>query len=221
MDFDFKFLSIGTKIDIIRVRGDKEISYPSQVLDIVDSQELIISGPIKQNNLVFIHNGEEIDICYNVENIGKHYFIAKVLSRNNSPVYSLKVSRISEVRKIQQRNYYRLLTALSVDKEHSIIKGNDFEILVEHCETNNISGGGMKLYCNYEHKVGDEIICSLKIGDSFVRTKALVVRVEETNSFNYRFSIGISFSEIKEEDRDLIIKYIFEQQRILRLKGLI
>ncbi|WP_353095289.1 flagellar brake protein [Tissierella praeacuta] len=220
MGSDFKFLNIGTKIEITRLKDNEEV-YPSQVLDIIETGELIISGPIKQNNLVFIHNDEEIEICYNVENMGRHYFLAKVLSRNNSPIYALRLLRISETRNIQQRNYYRLLETLSVDKEHSIVKGDNIEVIVESCETINISGGGMKLYCNYEHEVDDEVVCSLKIGDSVIKSKALVVRSEEIESLNYKFSIGVSFIEINEEDRDLIIKYIFERQRILRLKGLI
>lgn len=221
MGSDFKFLTVGTKLEITRLKDNEEICYPSQVLDIIEPRELIISGPIKQNNLVFIHNDEEIEICYNVENMGRHYFVAEVLSRKNSPIYALRVLRISEIRNIQQRNYYRLLETLNIQKEHSIVKGDNIEKIIESCETSNISGGGMKLYCNYEHEIGDEVICSFKIGDSFIKSKALVVRAEETDSFNYKFSIGISFLEINEEDRDLIIKYIFERQRILRLKGLI
>lgn len=217
----FDSLTVGTKIEILKSTGDEENSYPSQILDIIGPRELIISGPIKQNNLVFIHKGEEIEVLYNVENKGKHYFTAKVLSRNYSSVYALKIQRISEVNNIQQRNYYRLLTTLKVNKEYLIRKGDNIENLSETCESKDISGGGMKLYCNYKHKIGDELICSFNIGDFLLKSKALVVRVEEVNSLNYKFSIGVSFLEISEENRDVIIKYIFEKQRTLRLKGLI
>lgn len=221
MNFTFGSLPVGSKIDILKSNVDDEISYPSQVLDIIEPKEWIISGPIKQNSLVFIHKGENIGITYNIKNKGKHYFIAKVLSRSFSTIYALKIRRISEIEIIQQRNYYRFLATIEVNKEHTRTINGNIETLSEICESKDISGGGMKLFCNYEHKVGDEIICSFKIGDSLINTRALVVRVEDVDSFNYKFSIGISFLDIKEEGRDLIIKYIFEKQRILRLKGLI
>jgi c-di-GMP-binding flagellar brake protein YcgR len=221
VSFTFDSLNIGAKIEIIKINDKEEISYPSQVLDIIKPKELIISGPIKQNNLVFIHKDEHIRVSYNVENKGNYYFTAKVLSRNYSSIYTLHIKKISEINKIQLRNHYRLLTTLSVYKEHLTVEGDNVETLIETCDTKDISGGGMKLYCNYEHKVRDEIICSFKIGDHLIKSKALVVRTEEINSFNYRFSIGVSFLEMREEDREVIIKYIFEKQRILRLKGLI
>lgn len=220
MNSTFNSLIVGTKIEILKVNDEEEISYPSQVLDIIETKELVISGPIKQNNLVFIHKGEKIGISYNVENKGKHYFIAKVLSRNYSSIYSLKIRRISEIEKFQQRGFYRLLITLSIDKEVLFSKDPNVENLSEVCEAKDISGGGMKIYCNYAHKVGDKIICSFKLGDSLIKLKASVVRVEEIDSFNYKFSIGVSFLDIDELSRDIIIKYIFEKERIFRLKGL-
>ncbi len=217
MSSAFDYLDVGSKIEITILNNEDEISYPSQVLDIIKPKDLIISGPIKQNNLVFLHKNEDIRISYNVKNKGNYYFTAKILSRNYSSIYTLKVRRVSDIMKIQLRNHYRLLTTLSVYKKYM----SDEEENVETCETKDISGGGMKLYCNYKHKVGDELICSFKIGDYLIESKALVVRVEEIDSFNYKYSIGVSFLDMNDEDREVIIKYIFEKQRLLRLKGLI
>lgn len=221
MNSTFDSLIIGTKIEIIKSNDEEEISYSSQVLDIIEPNEMIISGPIKQNNLVFLHKGEKIGISYNVQDRGKYYFIAKVLSRNHSSIYTLKVRRISEIKSIQQRNFYRLSTTLSVNIKHLSTKDDNNENLSEICQAKDISGGGMKLYCNCEYKVGDEISCAFEIGESLLESKALVVRVDGIDSFNFKYSIGISFLDMREENRDLIIKYIFEKQRILRLKGLI
>ena len=220
MSFRADYLSIGSKIDIIK-SNDKSVTYPSQILDILESNEMIISGPIKQSNLVLLHKNEKIYISYNVENKGKYLFTAKILARNLSSIYTLTIERISEIKKIQLRDHYRLLTRLKVEKEHLITQGDNVEKFYEHCETKDISGGGMKLNCNYKHKEGEEIVCSFNVNGESIKVKARVIRVEELNSFNYKYSIGIKFLEIESEMRDEIIKYIFEQQRILRLKGLI
>lgn len=221
MGLTLDILEIGTKIELFKLDDEEEVGYPSQALDIIQPEELIVSGPIKKNNLVFMHKGEKIKVVYNVENIGMHYFIAEVMSRNYSPIYSLKLKRVSDIKKKQLRKYYRLLSMLKVDKKNIIMKNGLEETLHEACRISDISGGGMKLSCNYKHNLGDEIDCLFEIQDNLVEIKALIVRVEELDSFNFKYSIGVSFLEIKEETRDIIIKYIFEQQRILRVRGLI
>lgn len=214
------YLTIGTKVDIIKPY-DESLIYPSQVLDILESSEIIISGPIKQNNLILLHKNDKIYVSYNVENKGKYFFTAEILDRAISPMYTLTITRASKVGKIQLRNYYRLLATLDVSKEHLIVQGDDVEKYSEPCETKDISGGGMKLNCNYKHKEGDEITCFFKLNIRHINVKCKVVRIEESNSLNYKYSIGVKFLEIENEMRDEIIRYIFEQQRILRLKGLI
>jgi len=221
MGFTFDTLSIGNKIELIKLNDEKETGYPSQILDITENQELVISGPIKRNNLIIIHKNENIKVIYNVENLGIHYFIAKVVSRNYSPIYSLKLKKISEIKKKQLRGYYRLLTTLKADKQYTITINGISEIINEDCRISDISGGGMKLYCNYKHELKDQIVCTFKVFGKPIEVKALIVRIEELDSFNYKYSIGVSFLEIKEDVRDAIIKYIFEQQRILRVRGLI
>lgn len=221
MGLTFDILNIGTKIELIKLNDEEEIGYPSQVLDIIVPEGLIVSGPIKKNNLIFMHKGEKIKVAYNVEDKGMHYFIAEIMSRNYSPIYSLRLKKISEIKKKQLREYYRLLTTLKIDKEYVALKNGIEEILIEDCRISDISGGGMRLYCNYKHDLEDKVVCKFKIQDYPIEVKALIVRIEELDSFNYKYSIGVSFSELNEEVREEIIKYIFEQQRILRVRGLI
>lgn len=221
MDSAFDSLSIGTKIELMRIEDNTGKSYPSQVLDIINPDELMISGPIKKSNIVLIHRGEDVEISYYVENKGKLYFIGRVISRNYSSVYTIRVKKISEIRKIQQREFFRLPTTLRVDIEHATTSKDNIEAINDVCEAKDISGGGMKIYCNYKFKIGDKILCSFTINNKLIKVNALVARIEEIETFNYKYSLGISFSDMKEDDRDEVIKYVFEQQRILRIKGLI
>lgn len=221
MGLALDILNIGTKLELIKLDDDEEIGYPSQTLDIIKPEELIVSGPIKKNNLIFMHKGDKIKVVYNVEDRGMHYFIAEIVSRNYSPIYSLRLKKVSEIKKKQLRRYYRLLTTLKMNKRYITTNNGIEETLNEECRISDISGGGMKLYCNFEHNLGDEIVCLFKIQDYSIEIKASILRIQELDSFNYKYSIGVSFLEINEEIRDIIIKYIFEQQRILRVKGLI
>lgn len=215
-------LTIGMKIDIEIINEldeSKKLVYPSQILDILKSEELLIRGPIKNAELVFLHKGDKINISYNVLNKGKHYFKAEVLDRSQSNIYTLNIKRMSKIMNLQNREYYRLSSTIYVIKEFKTDKSEE-DILVEECETKDISGGGIRLYSNYKHKTGDYIICSFKILNELISVKCKVTRIEEIDSFNYKYTLGLSFLDIPENHRDTIIRYIFDQQRKLRLKGL-
>ncbi|HEY8361840.1 MAG TPA: flagellar brake domain-containing protein [Tissierellaceae bacterium] len=219
MDSKLLFLKVGTKIDIFKKENRKNF-YPSQVLEIIEPDELVIRGPMKKTQLVLLHKGEEIEILYYVENKGRFIFTAKVISRELNKMYTLRIKKISEIRKIQLRNYYRLPVTLEIEKIFPVIN-DDNKVFIEKCEAKDISGGGLKLYCNYQHVVGDEVYLKFKLENKLIDAKAKVVRIEEIENLNYKYCIGITFVDIEEQIRDFIVKFIFEQQRILRFKGLI
>lgn len=219
MDSKLLFLKVGTKIDIFKKDNNRNL-YPSQVLEIIEPDELVIRGPMKKTQLVLLHKGEEIEISYYVENKGRFIFTAKVISRELNKMYTLRIKKISEIRKIQLRNYYRLPVTLEIEKIFPVIN-DDNKVFIEKCEAKDISGGGLKLYCNYQHVVGDEVYLKFKLENKLIDAKAKVVRIEEIENLNYKYCIGITFVDIEEQIRDFIVKYIFEQQRILRFKGLI
>lgn len=219
MKHRFHSLDIGMKINILRENNNK--TYPCQVLDITKPDEMIISGPIKKSDFILVSLNETIKVFYYVENKGKYSFDAEIVSINLSSIYSLTIRKKTRIDVVQLREYYRLPTAIKVNKKYEIHKMDEFEIVDEICEAKDISGGGMRLYCNHKHNLGDNVKCNFNIDDSMLEVEGTIVRVEEIDSFHYKYNIGISFNDIDESDRDLIIRYIFEQQRILRGKGLI
>lgn len=216
-------LTVGMKIDIEIVKDlneDKRTIYPSQVLDILESDKLIIRGPIKNKKLVFLHNKDKIHISYNILNKGMHYFQGEILSREYADMYILKVKKVSPIKILQMRSYYRFSKTIDIVKQFK--RGKPYEDLhIEECETKDISGGGLGIYSNYKHSIGDYVICSFLILNKQISVKCKVIRINETDSFNYKYSLGLSFLEIPEKHRDAIIEYIFNQQRKLRSKGLI
>lgn len=215
-----KEIKVGKRIYISKENNPDE-QLISQVLDIVNEKEILISGPMKKNNLVFIYKGELINVYFTIENKGRYHFIGKMISRERSPIYTLTVEVVSKVTKIQNRQHFRLITGLPIHKEHKFIANGSKECYHEECEIKDISGGGMRIFCNFKHELNDEIYCNFQIKNSIIKTNATVVRVGEVDTFDYKYSIGVCFKDIEESDRDKIIAYIFQQQRILRYKGLI
>lgn len=214
-------LKIGMKIEIEIFKEDKEIAYPSQLLDIKSPNEYKISGPIVKNELIPLHNGEKIIISYIIKDKGKHYFSAEITDRKYKGIYILTIKKMSNIKKIQKRKYYRLLENIPISIQYKKQDVNAEKTIVEKCESKDISGGGMKIYSNKLHKVGDEVACSINLLDEKMIIKCKVVRIEAVDSFNYKHLIGLEYKDIDDKYRDTIIKYIFKKQRKLRLKGLI
>lgn len=212
---------IGDRINIIRYRKKKEDIYPSQVLDILSNDSLMISGPIHKSSVVTMHKGDIIGIECIVENKGRYIFKAEILNRYEKGIYKLEVRKISKIQRFQQRKFYRFSASLPV-KIIFNTKINDLsKSIEENCHTKDISGSGMKLLCNYEYRVGDIVQCILKLNDETLKFDCEVVRIEETDMSDYKFSMGINYINIKDIERDFIVKFIFEQERKLREKGLI
>lgn len=219
MKHNFDFLDIGTKIILSRPKYNA--TYPSQVLEFINTNEIIISGPIRKGNYILVHKDEIVQILYYVENKGKYSFRAKVISHSLSSVYTLKLRKISDTHIVQLRDFYRLPVSLEVKKSFEKEMKDDIQVLDEICEAKDISGGGIRLLCNYKHNIGDKVVCCFNINSTVIEVKGTVVRVEEVDVFHFNYSIGISFNDISELNRDQIVAYIFQQQRILRGKGLI
>ena len=216
----FADIEIGKRVKIVKKTKDDEYM-ASQILDIVDDKYIVISGPIKKSDFIFIHKDELIEIYFTVEDKGIFSYTAKIISRQFTPIYTLKTERVSKINKMQQREHFRLLIGLPLEKEHEIYVNGSKEIYREECEAKDISGGGMRIYTNFKHKLNDKIFCKIKIDNEIININAVVRRIEEIDTFDFEYSLGVSFLEIEELSRDTIIGYIFEQQRILRSKGLI
>ncbi len=215
------YLSIGSRIEILKMISKREKSFPSQILDLKNEGSFLISGPIWKNRIVPIHEGEKITLSYVVKDKGRYAFDVLVTDRKYKKIYILEVKKISDIRKYQMRRYYRFNISIPVEKEFIIKKKTGKETITEECRTKDISGNGLRLYSNFKHRVGDIIKCKFKIEDQFMNIKSKIVRIEEIDTFEYKYSLGIDFIDIIEKDRDIIIKFIFKQERILIEKGLI
>lgn len=214
-------LSVGKKINIIRHGKKKDRSFPSQILDIKDMNTFVVSGPIFKNMIVPIHINEIIEIVYIIENKGRFVFNAVVIKVDNEKIYKLTVKKIGELKKFQQRRFYRFPVNMEMQKTYNIEINDVEKTLIENCIIKDISGGGVKILSNLKHEKGDVVNCSFVIEDEKFEIKGEVIRVEESTDLSYKYFIGINFINIENNERDKIVKYIFKQQRKLRKKGMI
>lgn len=220
-------LKVGDKIYIMKVEHQNN-QYSSQILDILSENGYMISGPIRRSTIIHIRPNTVIEVGYYKEKIGKFVFIAIVKEVWEKGIYKLRIERLSDIIKIQERNFFRLPIALEVEKEYNAEQvyntGNEVhgETKKEICITGDISGGGLKLFSNIKHENNDKIRLRFLIEDMEIIAIGEVIRVSESKSrdykHKYKYEIGVKFVDINDHQRDAIVKHMFEQERELRKK---
>lgn len=214
-------LNIGDRITVRGIGAIKKTNFNSQILDIIDYNNFIISGPIHKSHIIPVRLDSTFEIIYFKEDKGRFSFKAVVTDRDVNGIYKLKIRKVDETIKVQERDFYRLPININVLKTLSTLDGLEEKKIEENCVTKDISGGGMKLLCNYTHSIKDVVDLKLNINESDIYTDGIVVRIKKSDSFGYIYEIGIKFTNLKTADRDNIIRFIFEQQRKKRRKELI
>lgn len=213
-------LKIGDKIEISKI-DSKTIKHSSQILDIINEKEYIISGPIRRSAIVNVMTNSILEISYYKEEKGKFAFKALVTEKSEKGIYKLKIVRLNDITRIQERNFFRLSVSLEIEKRFKMKDKNEEIVFEEMCRTSDISGGGVKFFSNFKHQKNDQLLLTLNIDNKELNILGEVVRVSESSGNDYNYEIGVKFINIDNLERDIIIKYIFEQQRELRKKGLI
>lgn len=231
-------ISIGNKIelvkldDIIRNEKNKKV-YVSKIFDILPGNKLQIAMPIFEGKIVPLSVSEKYSACFYTDK-GLLQCNVIITSRyKEGHMFFLEVLILGQLEKVQRRQFYRYVCKLNAkirvvsDEEYETGKP-DFEVISEDdlewndAKLMDISGGGAKIY-QKQFLEKNEIV-KLKF----------VLSVEE---YNFRLSLfarvlssvyvqnhseiveqRLEFLKITKDERDNIIKYIFESERLNRAK---
>jgi c-di-GMP-binding flagellar brake protein YcgR len=219
---DYNLPSIGDKIEIDnRMLMKNNTKLISQVLDVIDDKHMFIAMPIVNNVVVPIPTGEIIQIKYAKKSVGVFAFSARVLSRKHSEHLSyMKIERLSDVKKVQRRDFFRLDIVLDVTMKlvgtNGIGEGNSINAL-----TKDISGGGLRIISKTKLIANDLIDIDLKTDEGIIHARGRVIRCVPYESSSSDYDIAVIFDSIQEQDRTQIISFIFNYQRKMKKKGLV
>lgn len=225
-------LEIGTKLELelLNEEGTKlEPTLVSKFEWSLGIHEAVIAAPIFEGKVIPI----QIDTMMNVyftkrreKDINLFMFSAAVKGREMSEnLHLLRVEQQGEIVKVQRREYFRLDCLVKV--QYRLVESLNTEYNEDNpfkkTFANNLSGGGICLMLEDKIEVGKLIECEIFNDQSRkVRFFGKVIRYERTGrDGNYKFEAGIAYIKINDNDRDAVVRYIFEEQRKLRKKGLI
>jgi c-di-GMP-binding flagellar brake protein YcgR len=224
----FKELQTGTRLELelINSLGEKIAGpYVSQLLEPVSETRMIISTPIFESRLIFIPLNGKLHISFFHRKYGLMGFTAVVAARESrGNVATLKIQAQSGLERVQRRKHYRLDSLLN--SEYRIFGASPDKSSASSltkATVKNISGSGacimteenvpkntvIELYIRLNEKTKIKAVCTV------LRNQPVEVKK------GVSYELGLHFTEISPKDQDIIIKYIFEQQRMLLKKDVL
>ena len=218
-------LQAGTRLEIEQLGSTYEKSgniYISQLLEPVTEAGMIISAPIFESRHIFIPLNSKLRVAFFHRKYGLMGFNAVVSSREyRGNIATLCIKAQSELERIQRRKHYRLDCLLN--SEYRILEASSDKPAsgpLTKTMVKNISGSGACIVT--EENVPKDTLIELFIylnKTAKVRAICSVLRNQEVEvKKGVSYELGMYFAEISPKDQDQIIKYIFEQQRVLLKK---
>ncbi len=234
------------KIKANNLEGNRESVYTSQLLDFLEEDKAYIAMPIEKGQIIPLSVDEKYKLTF-YTNKGLYSCNATIINRfKTDKLHVLTVLFTSGLDKIQRREYYRLDCLLDItynvisEKEISIrdrIKNPNMKdeeralllIELENIKINEIdgtvidlSGGGARFVSNSPLNKNDQVIIrmNLNLSNSIKKLDVKGIIVNSTKMINRvgYYEHRISFKDILKEEREIIIKYIFEEERKQRKK---
>lgn len=235
-----KFISEGDKIELQAVsRGEAESTdsvariYHSTVHEIQSEDTIEITMPVEKTKLILLPVDSEFEMVF-YASTGLFQCLGRIIDRYKSNnMYLLLVEVISNLRKYQRREFYRLRCALEM-RSRSLEEGevqvlesrqpfalrNDLplkdSIIVD------ISGGGLRFLAAHRYEEGSLIYCCYHLMNGGEHKKyeviSRVISAIELDNRPGTFEHRVQFYDMDPIVREEIIKYIFEEERKSRLK---
>ncbi|MCR5001447.1 MAG: flagellar brake protein [Lachnospiraceae bacterium] len=233
-----KYVKLGDKLELETIdnsKGRNELSekknYRSQVYDIVSEDQIKIAMPMEQGKVILLPVDGEYNICFYTQT-GLYQCLARVIDRYKSDnIFVLVMELTTDIRKYQRREYYRLNCVLDMKaRSVSDLSGDkgpteqvhflDTDLTFSNGTMVDISGGGARFISRDRYPKGSNIqfAFTLFVNGKLTEYKLLgrVLYSEELESRAGSYEHRIQFINIMNDERESIIKFIFEEERKIR-----
>lgn len=215
-----KFLYIGARINLLIMNDYNQSQYVSRVDNINEDGSIDVLIPISKNRIVYIKNDTTLKVIIAKE--GAIYeFKAEIVSKLFGVVPLLRLNRTSDINKIQRRNYFRLKSVNAIQVRKIVdLKEMAYD---EYAAVSmvDISGGGLAFNADLELEINDMIEINMNLNTNAINLLGKIVRADKNDNKVKKYSYGVNFEKIAELERNVIMRFIYEEQRKLAKKGLI
>ncbi len=229
------YIKPGDKIDINFLHQNNGKTYKSSVFDFITDNELEIGMPTSEGKMVMFNIGFECQFYFYTSK-GLYTCEAVITNRyKKDNFYLLSAKLKTGLKKFQRREFYRLdclLDFVYYEISNEVAKMETTEDLFEeitnpdyiekkkYARTKDLSGGGMRFSGMEQLEIGTKILIVIRLANDRVdHTFYLVSNViacerDKNMPELWITRVNFKFKDIK--DRDLIIRYVFEEDRMNR-----
>lgn len=207
-------------------------SYRTKVFDILAEDQLEIMMPIEKGKVILLPVDGQFDLCFYTEK-GLYQCYARVLDRYKSNnIYIVVMELTSNLRKRQRREYFRLDCALEMEfralerAEITAAEQGRFYLSkglpLRQGVVADISGGGVRFIAGCSFEEGTLIYCTYTLqAKGEEKQYHLIGKVLLSRELNDRpgeYENRVQYVNMDVDEREEIIKYIFEEERRQRHK---
>lgn len=234
-----KYVVPGSRVEIQEI-GRKKLSdqaeqkktYQTRVVDIISEDRIEVLMPMEKTKLILLPVNAQFEL-YFYTSAGLFQCVANVIDRYKSNnQYILLMELTSNLRKFQRREYYRLSCALEMNsrllekEEIEAIENNSSHIVqglpLKRSVIVDISGGGLRFVANYAYEPDSLIYCKYNLVTGGASREYIliskVLTVKELDNRPGVYEHRVQYINIDKEDREEIIRFIFEEERKHRKK---
>ena len=205
-------LQEGSKIELIdyRVNGNKH-TYYSVMTHILNESTFDAQAPFERGVVAALEIGREYE-CFFITLYGLYRCKVRLESRHiEGGLHFLRFKLRTAIVKQQRRGFFRMETIFDFRYYNSLT--NQWK----EATTHDISGNGIKCIAHEDLSKGTRIMCELTLEIEkkvyTVTNLAEVVDSKAINSAERQFEIRLAFIDISTPKQDIIIKYIYDEQR--------
>lgn len=233
-------ISVGNKIEI-KSNAEKSKTYLSQIEDISDKKYIRISAPIHEGKIVPLTVGATYELVILVKE--SCYWCKAIITNRNKEdtLHYMELEIITDLKKFQRRNFFRFKCVLDMkyivfekfdqlNELNQSIANLQFNSIMEYCEKNgdfkindglikDISGGGIRFVSNGVLQKGNGIKSAIILNNFVVNIDCEIVQVNHINNDLYKYEYQSKYINISDDNREKVIKYIFDAQRKLLQKS--
>lgn len=227
----------GDKIDINYLHQNNGKTYKSSVFDILSENEIEIGMPTDEGRMILFQMGVACQFYFYTQK-GMYTCEAVITGRyKKDNFFLLSVKIISRLKKYQRRDYYRVDTIIDfayykiTDEVAAMQTTEDlFEEIANPnyidkkmpARTKDISGGGIKFTADEKLDVGTKLLAVIRLtNEKLDQMFYLVMEVIDCSTIEQtkdKWVIRAKWIFKNVKDRDSIVRYVFEEDRMLRKK---
>lgn len=235
-----RLITEGNKIDFKDILSKEQLNggltpatYASQVFEIRNDNILRVSMPIEHGRIIPLSKGKKFDAFFYTAK-GLYQCRVIIIDRfkiNN--IYMMDIELLTEPVKYQRRQYYRLelnipIRYMQITETESNVMANEEELperlenLSEYHtgETIDISGGGLRFTGDTLVEKGNRLAVVFDI-DYEGNIERYLLAADVIMSFaipqhHGMYEHRVEFKDISKENREMLIKYIFQEERKIR-----